>query len=90
MSARAALPCLLCGAVMDNVLGVEGGVDNQPYAGTEFTTLGHYGSTFWDSFDNEELVINICDFCLAARTDRLGLRHTHDDRFVRPYPVGNP
>jgi hypothetical protein len=38
--------------------------DNQPYQGTEFRTEGHYGSTFWDSFDGEELVLNICDKCL--------------------------
>lgn len=84
-SARAALPCLVCGAVLDNVGGGPGGDNNQPYAGTEFATLGHYGSTFWDSFEGQELVINVCDFCLASRTDRLGLRSA-SDLLVRPYP----
>lgn len=88
MSAHAALPCLLCDAVLDNVFGARGACYNQPYAGTEFTTLGHYGSTFWDSFDGEELVITVCDFCLSARTDRLGLRRPDDGGSVRPYPVG--
>jgi hypothetical protein len=45
--------------------------DNQPDEGTEFATTGHYGSTFWDSFDGEEIVINICDPCLRRHTNRI-------------------
>lgn len=45
--------------------------DNQPSEGTEFRTYGHYGSTFWDSFDGEELVLNVCDECLSAHRERL-------------------
>ena len=55
------LPCFKCGAALANVLD---GSDNQPSEGTEFRTEGHYGSTFWDSFDGEELVLNVCDPCL--------------------------
>lgn len=69
MSQEAYLPCFKCGRVMLNVC-VE--ADNQPSEGTEFRTEGHYGSTFWDSFDGEELVLNICDKCLREHCDRLG------------------
>lgn len=68
---NALLPCLVCGTVLENVFEHS---DNQPYAGTEFFTGGHYGSTFFDSLDGEELVINVCDSCLGERTNRLGLR----------------
>jgi hypothetical protein len=71
VSANAYLPCFTCGKVLPNVC-VDS--DNQPYGGTEFTTEGHYGSTFWDSFDGEGLVLNICDDCLRAHTDRLAQR----------------
>lgn len=94
---RFALPCLVCGSVLENV----GGADNQPAEGTEFRTSGHYGSTFFDSFDGEELVLNVCDACLRARADRLavqkrflpvrsagfvGLGRQYVDRPLRPYP----
>ena len=68
MSKKALLPCFVCGTELTNVCEEQ---QNQPYAGTEFRTYGHYGSTFWDSFDGEELVLNVCDDCLRARTDRL-------------------
>lgn len=64
-----ALPCFVCATPLHNALA---DVDNQPYGGTEFRTSGHYGSTFWDRFDGEELVLNICDDCLRAATARLG------------------
>lgn len=64
-----ALPCFVCATSLHNAFA---DVDNQPYGGTEFRTSGHYGSTFWDSFDGEELVLNICDDCLQAATARLG------------------
>lgn len=69
MSFYAYLPCFTCGKILENVC-VDS--DNQPHAGTEFRTEGHYGSTFWDSFDGEELVLNVCDDCLRAHTERLG------------------
>lgn len=64
----AMLPCFVCSKTLRNV-SVE--CDNQPYGGTEFRTYGHYGSTFWDSFDGEELVLNVCDDCLRKHTERL-------------------
>lgn len=68
MSYYAYLPCFACGKLLENVF-VE--ADNQPYAGTEFRTEGHYGSTFWDSFDGEDLILNVCDDCLRTHTERL-------------------
>ncbi len=62
------LPCFACGKTLLNAF-VES--ENQPQEGTEFRTYGHYGSTFWDSFDGEELVLNICDECLGRHTARL-------------------
>jgi hypothetical protein len=81
MSIHAPLPCLVCGTVLENVFPH---CDNQPYAGTEFRTYGHYGSTFWDSFDNEALILTVCDACLAAHTHRLGLQR--DDQDFRRWP----
>jgi len=69
MSEKAYLPCLVCGNFLRNVF-VD--ADNQPSEGTVFRTQGHYGSTFWDSFDGEDLVITVCDRCLRERSDRLG------------------
>ncbi|MBB3752643.1 hypothetical protein FHT44_005155 [Mycolicibacterium sp. BK634] len=65
---EAMLPCFKCGKKLQSVVT---GADNQPNNGTEFRTEGHYGSTFWDSFDGEELVLNICDDCLREHTERL-------------------
>lgn len=62
------LPCFACGKTLRNAFGE---CDNQPEEGTEFRTYGHYGSSFWDSFDGEQLVLNVCDECLRAHTDRL-------------------
>lgn len=67
-----ALPCFACGSLLENVSSHS---ENQPYAGTEFRTQGHYGSTFWDSFDGEDLVLNICDPCLCAHRDRLARQY---------------
>lgn len=69
MGREAMLPCFTCGRKLLNV-AIDGD-ENQPSEGTEFRSYGHYGSTFWDSFDGEELVLNICDDCLRARADRL-------------------
>lgn len=68
MSREAFLPCFKCGKALMNAF-IES--DNQPSEGTEFRTYGHYGSTFWDSFDGEELVLNVCDDCLQAHKERL-------------------
>ena len=68
MSKEAFLPCFVCGKVLMNVFSDS---DNQPAEGTEFRTYGAYGSTVWDSFDGEELVLNVCDPCLREHADRL-------------------
>ncbi|MFV8142231.1 hypothetical protein ACNQR7_32090 [Mycolicibacterium senegalense] len=68
MSREAMLPCFKCGKTLLNACDES---DNQPQEGTEFRTYGHYGSTVWDSFDGEELVLNICDDCLRRHTERL-------------------
>lgn len=62
------LPCFVCGVTLVNACSDS---DNQPVAGTEFRTYGHYGSSFWDSFDGEELVLNVCDGCLGNGVERL-------------------
>lgn len=68
MSREAMVPCFTCGTTLGNV--AEEAV-NQPDGGTEFRTYGHYGSTFWDSFDGEQIIVNICDECLREHTDRI-------------------
>jgi hypothetical protein len=68
MSREAMLPCFVCGKTLLNAF-IE--ADNQPQDGTEFRTYGHYGSTFWDWTEGEELVLTICDDCLRAHTERL-------------------
>lgn len=69
------VPCFKCGKVLRNVFLHS---DNQPDGGTEFRTLGHYGSTFWDSFDDTELILNVCDECLTEHSDRLATQQrTH-------------
>lgn len=85
MSKNAYLPCFVCGKNLKNVFEHS---DNQPYAGTEFRTEGHYGSTFWDSFDGEELILNVCDDCLTARTDRLGQQKSYMPVFCEGSVVG--
>lgn len=99
MSVNALLPCLVCGAVLENVdsnwqrpHGHPPTDPNQPYGGTEFVTGGHYGSTFFDSFSGEELVITVCDPCLRQRTDRLGWRRretTPTERYLPTPPGGS-
>lgn len=57
------LSCIRCDKQLDPALTED---YNQPYAGTTFTTKGHYGSTFFDPMDGSSLEINICDACLEA------------------------
>jgi len=65
---RLSLPCIKCGKPLINV---DEGDDNQPYCGTEFTTLGHYGSTIHDELGEMQmlLVVNICDTCILRAID---------------------
>jgi hypothetical protein len=71
MSKDAILPCIKCGMTLGN--SFEDSI-NQPSEGTEFTTYGHYGSTFWDSFSGEQIIINVCDACLRENTARIARR----------------
>lgn len=81
MSVDAFVPCFCCGETLKNVVDVDD-CPNQPSGGTEFYTYGHYGSTFWDSFDREALVLNICDRCLRSNPGRLARR-----KYKRPARV---
>lgn len=74
------LPCIVCGVVKEPVFKDGVGLstprypeqwEHQPYGATTFYTHGHYGSTFWDSFDGEQLVVCICDDCLRKNHARL-------------------
>jgi len=77
------LPCFTCGATLLNAFPDN---ENQPQDGTEFRTYGHYGSTFWDSFDGEELVLNICDACLERGKQRLAQHKRF--RPIKTYKLG--
>lgn len=69
------LPCFKCGRRLHSAIpgGIEDeGTTNQPYAGTAFTTGGHYGSTFFDPIDWQRLEITICDACLANNRAAIG------------------
>ncbi|SLG71534.1 hypothetical protein [Mycobacteroides abscessus] len=83
--ANALLPCFKCGKVLPTILNEV----NQPSEGTEFRTYGHYGSTFWDSFDGTELILNICDVCLREHVNRLAIqgkpRKQVECAPIRPY-----
>jgi hypothetical protein len=87
MSKDAMLPCIGCGLVLQNAFDLDGASNNQPSGGTEFRTFGHYGSTFWDSFAGEELVVNICDGCLRTWAERLA-RHKRFVKLVVDDPRG--
>ena len=58
---KPALPCIVCGAALDNVIDDS---ENQPYGATAFMSDGHYGSTAFDPLDGTFLEVNICDPCL--------------------------
>lgn len=62
-------PCIVCGTALEPTgPSLEGDI-NQPYAGTAFTTYGHYGSTVFDPMsDRYTLHINVCDPCLLTAT----------------------
>lgn len=71
MSKDALLPCIVCGKTLQNAFQDS---INQPSEGTAFTTSGHYGSTFFDSFDGQKIEVNVCDPCLRQNTDKIGWR----------------
>lgn len=65
-----ALPCIVCEKPLKNISEDQ---DNQPHCGTEFTTIGHYGSTIHDEIAAAgppiELVVNLCDTCILRALD---------------------
>ena len=67
------LPCIVCGKVHESSdSGYKGPKPSfQQHDATVFSTVGNYGSTFWDSFDNEHCVIVVCDECLRAHPERI-------------------
>lgn len=80
------LPCFKCGKSLTEFeeCGGEGmdlagnrGQWKMPYGATEFTTTGHYGSTFWDSFEGESISINICDECCKKHIKAMRFRKYH-------------
>lgn len=80
-----ALPCIVCGAVLKNVWS---DWDNQPEDGTAFRTHGHYGSTFFDPLDGQQIEINVCDACLRKHTDKIGWRRAKRGIECEDVPVG--
>lgn len=61
---QSTLPCIRCDKKLESIFKGEDD-SNQPYAGTTFTSYGHYGSTVFDPMDGESfLELNICDECL--------------------------
>lgn len=61
--------CIRCDRLLENVSS--DAEDNQPYAGTAFTSNGHYGSTVFDpTVPGPMLEINICDPCLRRTAER--------------------
>ena len=67
-----ALPCIVCEKPLVQV--DEDAGENQPYGGTEFVTLGHYGSTIHDELGEDQvrmkLIVNICDTCILRAIDK--------------------
>lgn len=62
------LPCIVCGFEPRPVFTDEPSM--QPYAATQFSTGGHYGSTVFDPMSRYmQLCINVCDNCLRERKD---------------------
>lgn len=68
------LPCIICGGEITEAADCQNtdeGFTHQPYGATTFKTRGHYGSTFWDSFENEWCVIAAHDDCLRKYPERM-------------------
>lgn len=56
-----ALPCLVCGQALINILDAKDG--EQPVHAATFHSYGHYGSAF-DPMDGRSLHVNVCDACV--------------------------
>lgn len=59
----ATLHCIRCSKKMHNYAGSSSW---QPNDGLAFTTLGHYGSTYFDPMDGSTLEVCVCDRCLSV------------------------
>ena len=70
MSQDCPIACIACGTVLQQACGDDSHYV-QPSEGTAFQTYGHYGSTFWDSFDGEQIEVVVCDECLEGNKDRI-------------------
>lgn len=86
MNKETMIPCFKCGKTLNRV------ADNelQPYGGTAFSTYGHYGSTFWDSFHGEEIVVIICDECLNANKSKIARRKRYVNVLSDDLSSGHP
>lgn len=75
------VPCFKCGKAVERVFESP----LQPSEATTFQTYGHYGSTFWDAFAGEEIVVIICDDCLKAHADRIARHKRHVNIMAKDY-----
>lgn len=63
------LYCFKCDKTLESVFP---DAKFQPYAGTCFSSQGHYGSTVWDPMDDSlSLELIICDDCLKLNAKRV-------------------
>lgn len=61
------MKCIVCNKELEYALGNEDDYHKdsyQPYAGLEFFTYGHYGSTYFDPINGNSLRVCICDECV--------------------------
>ena len=72
--AEAALTCIICGEFLQPAFAKAAGMNwlPQPSRGTWFTSHGQYGSTVFDDFHGNYLLITICDKCMLEKAE-LGL-----------------
>lgn len=91
-----ALPCIKCDKPLRNC---DSDIDNQPAGGTEFQSLGHYGSTIHDERmglyaddrltedDLLYLVVNICDTCILRAIDAGVIQSRSKNVVLSRHPV---
>lgn len=66
---KCSLTCFVCSMEFETAAN-DPLFDEVPYAGTNFYTYGHYGSTCFDSIDGDKrLEIIICETCLNAKSN---------------------
>lgn len=89
-----ALPCIKCNKPLKNC---DSDIDNQPGGGTEFQSLGHYGSTIHDErmklgdglTENNllYLVVNICDTCILRAIDAGVIQSRSKEIVLSRHPI---